>query len=639
MYIIEIIPLITLPPQVPQLLSYFFNRSLLKGAIVEVLINNRKIQAVVIGSTPLEEQKANLKKSSFQLKKISSVISEEPKISEAQFKTALWLSKNYFTPLGLCLKTVLPPFFFKNNYELQVASYEFKNNPQSAIRNPLILLSRAKDIIKNIEPEIKSVLDKKRQVLLIVSEISTAEYFYDYFAGYYETAIIHSRISSKKYQTHWSKISSGDIEIIIGTRLALFTPFNDLGLIVMEDYSNIAYKSDMSPKYNTEDLARQASNIYSCPLIFVSQVPDIKNYLLIKSGSENFLNKKASIKTKVKILDIVQEIKSGNFSLFSRDLTDKIISYADDNKKTLIFSSRKGYGGLLMCENCNLIFKCPQCSVPLKVYKLPLPTLICHRCSNNQKIPEFCPNCQSYKLKSAGSAGSQKLEEQVRHILEKTQRKKDIFIFDLSVVKNTKTEKEMIKKMEESKSYICIATQLLFSYRYTLKFDLIGVPNLNSLTALPDFRSEEGLFCQFEKMLDFDPEELIIQTFNPDDRIIKWLKENNHQDFYETDMEIRKLLWYPPFARLIKLSFKHLDRNRAEREVRILAEKLKMAILQRKLDRTVKMLGPSPAFVEKEHGAYVYNIILKIVPEQKPEEILRFVPSNWNIDVDPRSIL
>ncbi len=672
MYIIEVIPLTILPPQVPQLLSYFFNRSLPKGAVVEVLINNRKIPAAVIESTPLEEQKANLKKSGFQLKKISSVIDKNPRINEIQFKIALWLAKNYFAPLGLCLKTVLPPFFLKS--EVRIKKQEariFTQKKSNVIRDSKfmlrasVLLSRAKDIIKNIEPEIKKIINKKGQVSIIVPEISTAQYFYDYFArlakaygpastrlgeaggaraGYYETSLIHGKIGLKKYYKEWQKISSGESEIIIGTRQALFLPFVNLGLIILEDPANEAYKSDMSPKYGTDDLARKTAEIYSCPLIFVSQIPDIKNYYLIKTNSRDFFNRTATItklptKPIMQTMDMVQEIRNGNFGILSRNLADKIFDYAGAKKKILLFSSRKGYGGALVCENCSFIFKCSQCSVPMKIYKTPDLFLTCHRCSATQKIPQDCPNCRSYKLKITGFPGSQKLNEQVNRLLGNISGKTDIFTFDSSFVKTAKTEKEIIKKMEESESLVCIATQLIFSHRYNLKFDLIGIPSLDSLTVSPDFKSEEELFHQFEKILDFEPEELIIQSYNLNNQIIAWLKDGDYKNFYEKELQTRKTFWYPPFARLIKLSFRHSNFQKAGYEARIVAEKLKMAVLQRKLDQTIKLLGPSPAFVERERGLYVYNIILKILPEQKPEEILRFVPSNWNIDVDPRSIL
>jgi primosomal protein N' len=162
MYIIEIIPLASLPPQVPQLLSYYHNEPLPRGSIVEAPIGNRRVMATVISSEPLENQKMLLKKSVFELKKISKVISRDPVVSDTQFKIAAWLAKNYFSSPGICLKTVLPPFFLKKNVESKLKTQPARPG------NSKLLLTRAKDIIKNIEPEIKNIIQANKQILMIL---------------------------------------------------------------------------------------------------------------------------------------------------------------------------------------------------------------------------------------------------------------------------------------------------------------------------------------------------------------------------------------------------------------------------------------------------------------------------------------
>ena len=640
MFVIEVIPLASLPPQVPQLLSYFFSKPLLKGSVVEILIGNRRTPPVVVSSVSLEEEKASLKKSSFQLKKLSAVISEVPFVSNRQFRIAVWLSRNYFTPLGLCLKTVLPSFFLKKNYKLQITNYKSENNQKSETIKPIVLLSRAKDTIKTVETEIKKTLRKKKQVLVVVPEISMVGYFYDVLASHYETTVIHSKISSKKLYQNWLSISSGDTEVLIGTRLALFAPFLSLGLVIIEDPANEAYRSDMSPKYNALDLAAEVTRTYSAQLTMISGIPSMDEYYKIKSGLHYIRNDLKDLKpADVSISNMLEEMKKGNFSVFSQESKRQIIKYAKSRKKILIFSSRKGYFGSLVCENCSFTFKCPNCSIPFRLHKSPESLFICHRCSAVQKPPDSCPNCRSYKLRPVGFPGSQRLEEELNQILSNNSLKADIFVFDSSSIKTSKSEDEMLKNMEESNSSICIATQLIFSHRYSKKFDLILIPNLDSLTTVPDFRSEEHLFYQFAKILDFEPESIVIQTYNSESPLISKLVSNNYDEFYDQELPVRKIFWYPPFARLIKLSFRHPEHSKATYETRITSEKLKMAIAQMKLGESVKILDPSPAFVEKEKGLYTHNIILKIMPEQKADEILRFVPSGWIIDVDPKNIL
>src|SRR3989344_3085153 len=275
MHIVEVIPLTNLPAQVPQLLSYFFTRPLLRGTVVEVLINNRCVSAIVVSSAPMEEQKISLKKSGFQLKKISAIVNETPQVSSAQLKTALWLSKNYYAPLGLCLKPVLPSFFGKKNYETPACVNRPALDTGSAKSKPVkvdIVLSSAKNAKAILEPEVKKIMAQKQQILLVLPEISLIDYFYGWLAGYYETAIIHGKIPPKKLYQNWNNISSGKTEIIIGTRQALFATFKNLGLIIIEDPTNEGYKSDMTPKYNTPSLARNTASIYGCPILYSTRI-------------------------------------------------------------------------------------------------------------------------------------------------------------------------------------------------------------------------------------------------------------------------------------------------------------------------------------------------------------------------------
>jgi len=673
MYIIEVIPLTILPPSVPQVLSYFFNEKMEKGSIIEVPVGNRRVPAAVISCSSIEEQKGNLKKSYFQLKKAYGIISDEPLIRDIQFKIALWLSRNYYAPLSLCLKTVLPSFFLKKNYVLSSMYHgNIKNQKKGLSHNTkystpnTVLLSNAKDLIKNIEPEIKKNLKAKKQTLIIVPEISTIKYLYEYFAGYHETVSLYGKLSVKKLYGAWDKISSGEAEIIIGTRQALFAPYANLGLIILEDPANEAYKSDMSPKYNTPDLAEKISELYtadrggasnqdvdkSVNLVYISQIPDIKRFISIKNGAYKLEDQTNPKKHEIKTIDMVQEIKTGNYSIFSRELTDKIFEYSD--RKILLFSTRKGYSGSLMCENCGFIFKCPSCSVPMRIHaKIKDSILICHRCSLTKSMPQGCPNCQSYKLKKSGLAGSQKIEEGLLRLFPDDKARPEIFIFDSDIAKNAasakpgeprpkgreKTQNEILEKIDASKSCICIATQLIFSHRYNREFNFIGIPNIDSLTTTPDFRAEEELFHQFYKLLDFSPKEIVIQSYNPNSQVLNYLVKEDYTGFYEKECFSRKLFLYPPFGRLIKLSFRDPDSSKAFYQARVLSEKLKMAIMQKKLDEKVKLLGPSPAFVEKEKGYFIYNIILKLALDENPDNILRYVPIGWSIDIDPKSIL
>ncbi len=643
MYIIEVIPLTILPSNVPQLLSYFFNEKLEKGAIVEIPFGNRKIRAAVVASTPLEDQKISLKKSGFQLKKISSVISEITRISNSQFKIALWLSRHYYAPLGYCLKTVLPTFFLNKGYEIAGRGAPSQVSAKvPLVLKPLFLLSRAKETLENLMPLIKKSVKELHQVAFIIPDISTLQYFYENLSLNYEVAKVHSGLNNKKLYESWKKIESGQADIILGTRQALFMPFKNLGLVIVDDVLHEFYKSEMTPKYNTPDLAKIIANLHGTKTIFVSPVTGVENYYHLKNKEFDLLNK---IKNRepLKIVNMVNEIKRGNFSIFSQEFKDQLLSLViqpNQNKKILIFSPRRGYSGVLVCQNCGYAVKCKDCGTAFRIHKTTDLILMCHHCSRSVKIPENCPNCSSFKFKTVGPAGTQKVYEETQRVLMINNLKVPVLVLDTDVVKNEIEEEEIVNEIKNPGTSVLISTQMIFSHRYSLNFDLIGILNADSLVSIPDFKTEERLFYQIEKLLDFNSKNIIIQTYNPENTAIITASEGNYKDFYDKELETRKVFSYPPYSRLIKLTFRHKYRDKASYEARVLSNKLKMAIAQLRLGQKIKMIDSHPSFTEKERGLFVYNIVLKILPELKDiREILKFVPSNWSIDADPRTII
>ncbi len=606
MYIIEVIPLTNLPHNAPQLLSYFFSSHLEKGAIVEGMIGNRKIKAVVISSTPLEQQKSSLKKSTFQLKSLSKVIFPEPRVSDIQLKTALWISKYYYVPLGLSLKTVLT-----NSLKKEEEIYFAKGKEIEA--KPGILIIPAKRIINRIAQYVK---DSEGQVLTIVPDKTVFESF---------SAELRPKFDETK--------------LIIGTRSALFSKFKNLKLIIVEDPLNEAYKSDMTPKYNTPDLAEKIAQLYGAEIVFISPTPGVKHFIKIQNNQHTLLCESKTSNPDIKIIDTINEIRMGNFDLLSRYLNENILKTIRDGKNVLIFSPRRGFAGLLICQNCGWNVKCPNCSTPLKVHKSADLILKCHRCAHWQPFPKFCQNCNSYKLKTSGPAGTQKVYDKIRELLDQNNLKVPILVMDSDVAKNATEEEEIMEEIKKPKPSVLIATQMIFSYRHDLNFSLVGVMNADSLITIPDYNVEEKLLYQLKKLTDFNPSKLIIQTYNPDNEVLKCLETNYYEPFYNKEIEMRKLLGYPPFCRLIKLTYKNKDQKKAFISARALVEKFRMAISQLQLGDKIQVSDCTPGFIEKEKGLYNYHIIIKSPAEETPREILKFVPAGWSIDVDPKSTL
>ena len=430
--------------------------------------------------------------------------------------------------------------------------------------------------------------------------------------------------------------------MVVGTRHALLFPFKKLALVIVDDPLHEFYKSDMSPKYNVADLAGYIAEMNNCRLVYLSPITGVENYFLLKNQTYELMDK-TSPPPLIKTINMVSEIKSGNFSLLSRELKSQILSLVNPNtqdKKILIFSPRRGHSGILVCQNCGYTAKCLNCEVAYRIHRAEDLVLMCHHCGSTQRLPDHCPNCNSSKLKPTGPAGSQKIYEEIRRVLSQNEVSGvPVLILDTDVTANQTEEEEVMNEIAKPKTSILIATQMIFSYRYDHNFDFVTIMNADSLVQSPDFKTEERLFYQLEKLFDFKPDQILIQTFNPENQAIVMAAQRNYKDFYEKELAIRQALSYPPFSRLVKLTFRHPSREVASREARILAGKLKMAVVQLKLSDKIKITDSSPGYTEKERGLYTYNIVVKSLSGQTPREILKYVPSRWLIDVDPRSLL
>jgi len=642
MYIIEVIPLTAFPPQVPQILSYFYDQALPKGAVVEVQIQKKKAQAVVILSTPLERQKIALKKSAFQLKRLSKVLTDESQVSPRQFQTALWLAKHYYAPLGLSLKSVLPPFFNKRGYQTAHELIPEEISPSRlASPLPLFIGIRAYQIAKKLEPFIKKTVKTGGQVLILSPDTTTLNYLFESFKNLGDSAHLSSEISNADYYNIWQRVASGSCKIICATRIGLFLPFHNLRIITVEDPFHESYKSEMSPRYNTPDVALKIADFHGARTIFIAPIPDLNIAYAIDQRTFTLLQERQTSLPDTDIVDIGYERKTGNYSVFSRLLQKRLVNAIQAGERILLVSARRAYSGILTCHNCGTFVKCPNCEIPMRVHKTAESMLVCYHCSAYQSFPKNCANCHSAKLSPAGIAGSQKIQEQLTKFLSE-QKIEDVesFILDSDLTRDDAREQELFETIKKTPRPIIIATQMIFSHRYRKQFDFIGIINADALMSNADFRAEERFFYQYEKLLDFQPARITIQTYNPENPVIVMATQENYRAFYKRELPNRKLLNYPPFSRLVKLTYAHTSATKASFEARALNEKLRMVIAQFNFGEKIKIFGPNPASIAREKNQYYYSIILKIDPEFRPlNNLLRFVPAQWHIDVDPRQML
>jgi len=641
MHVLEVLPLTTLPPQIPQILSYYHDSALPKGSVVEVSLNNRLVTATVIDSYDLDQQKILVKKSLFQLKKINRVLSESPIVAEWQFQIALWLANHYVAPLGLCLKTVLPPFFLKTRYSIEPTELFNAKVPDLI---PSWIIARAQDSARHIKSLFKS--EASGQSLIIVPDHSYLQYFQKEFIKM-EPSILTSTTGIKEYYRIWKNVSTQKTGMVIGTRQALFLPFVNLKHIIVIDPLHEFYKSDMSPKYWTPELAKMVALNHGARFVALSPLLGVEAYEQSLRAKIKVVDAMKPWSAKISVIDLASEFKQGYFvSTLTPDSRDIIRETLSKKGKVLIVSARRGYNGILICQRCGFSFKCPNCDLPMRVHQGVALALLCHHCNHNQPYPNACPNCHSSQIKPTGPAGGQKIFEELQKMITFGQLSRvPIMLMDTDTTQNQTEEDEIIQTVLADNPSILIATQKIFSYGYDLKFDAIIIPQLDALAVGSDFQTTERLWYHLEKLADFEPRHIVAQTFNQKDLLFN-LARRDYAPTYKLELSARQAFWYPPFCRIVKLTYTHADHRKVIASARATIEKLKMAVIHIKTGETgakqsdrIKITETSSLFLKKERGRFTYTIIVKIPLDFPPRDLLRYVPTQWLIDLDPRTTI
>ncbi len=686
MYLIDVIPTIKIPHTQPQILSYFFSAPLAAGTVIQIPLGKRKETGVVLDSHTLDEYKQEIKKADFELRHIAKVISAQPLLTSRQIELAVWLGQYYFASPGIFAKMMMPKKI---------------PNPKSQIPNKFKI--------------------KKPQKLIVAPTISVTNKIAKEQPN---STVWHSELTKKQLNEAWWKIKNGEARMIVGTRSAVFLPFADLKEIVIEDETNPAHRSwDMWPHYQVYEVAKKLAEIFNAKLIFKNEVPSIESYFYERTGKFP----KSDIRYPTSVIDLRAELKAGNFSIFSRELQKAISEALTQKKQIILFINRRGAANFVLCRDCGYTAKCPNCDLPLAYHLMNgKPIMFCHRCGRQEKPPSLCPQCQSWRVKTVG-VGTQKVELETKKLFFQTK----IARLDSDSAPSQKEQQKIIEAFAKKEIDILIATQIIFSWLDEIKPvppATVALISADTLLHLPDFNSGERTFQTImmlknlisprqnyssnetlkflpgknfsaESKSSRTPPSFFIQTYNPESPIIKYAAQDDWQSFYQEEIAARQILKYPPFSQIVKLTFRHRDPQKAGQEAKILAAKLSLAVAplsgavklkriinsdqitdvketkprtESQSDSSAGVSDALPAFVPKEKGKYVWNIIIKFpIPSDKVESprqsrdnippcgwspagrqyplsseflrcrnsLLQYVPTNWEIDVDPVDLL
>lgn len=612
--IIDVIPNKRLPRGIGDTFSYNvpgdLESNIKPGQLVQVDFRNKIISALVKAVRPETHDK--------NLKPILKLLTQQSLVTPIQMRLAVWIANHYFTSLATATKLIVPdvPLKIKDS-NFTIKESKKKNNTNSQ----LIWWTDEDEKEKAVTKEIAIAIKNNEQVLRLFPEFYQAKQIVKN-----GELLWQNNPGKKKNLEQWLKILKQETKTIVGTRSALFAPYQNLGLVIIEDEANGLYKSEITPRYHSREVAQQLTLLHGAKLLIISPAPSLETYKELSNEVKKTNN------SRVKIIDIKDEREKENYSSLAEELQADITNIIKDNKKTFLFLNRRGHSANAICQDCGHTFLCPDCRLPLR-YHTSFNILVCHHCRFRQELPPFCPKCSKPNLKLVGK-GTQKLEQEITKMFTKA----TTYRIDSDV--------EKIDDKKLKKADIIIGTEYALSGARINWSTIYLIAALNADTALyrPDYRATERTYQQLTQLLHLNPKaQIYIQTYNPDNLAIKAIAGNNTELFYQEELKIRQTLGYPPYQDLIKLIYRNSNEKKTVGEAMHIYNRLRKHLVKEAIVKyPIKILKPFPAFERKERGKFKFHLILKIgpdAPEELYKKIRELVPADWVFDRDPETLL
>ena len=462
---------------------------------------------------------------------------------------------------------------------------------------------------------IEKIIQKNKTAIVLVPEISLTPQMVERFIarfGQEKIAVLHSKLSIGERYDQWNKIKNGECKIVIGARSAIFAPIQNLGLIIIDEEHDSSYKSETNPRYNAKELAGYMAKKNNIPLVLGSATPDISTYYKAENNKIEMLKltKRANESNlpKVDVIDLREELANGNRSILSRKLYEEIEKNLKDKKQTILFLNRRGYSTFVMCRDCGYTVKCKNCNITM-TYHIKTNKLKCHYCGHEEKNLTECPECHSKNIKYFGT-GTQRLEEDINKIFPEA----TTIRMDIDTVTRKNSHEEILNKFKNDNIDILIGTQMVVKGHHFPNVTLVGVIAADSSLYIEDYRANERTFQILTQVAgragrEKLPGRVIIQTYNPDNFAIECSKKQNYDEFYETEIELRKQLKYPPFCDIISIGLTDTDNNKIKNVSEKLYNNISRTIKNEKMDFNI--YKPLPCPIDKIKNKYRWRIILK----------------------------
>ena len=481
-------------------------------------------------------------------------------------------------------------------------------------------------------------LARARPVLVLVPEIALALPLVDRLRADLDArvAIVHSGLSDGERADEWRRIRRGDVDVVVGTRLAVLAPLADVGLVVVDEEHDPAYKSDRTPRLQARDAALALGRLAGVPVVLGSATPSVETEGRARDGDVARYRLPARLSgapPRIEVVDLRAELKEGNLGMVSRALAGALAALADGEQAILVIN-RRGTASVVLCRDCGHVAACPDCTRPL-VYHQAGQTLRCHHCGRAWPMPPRCPSCGSARIRYLGG-GTERVEREVRDRFPNLR----VGRLDRDVVERRGAAERVIDDFTDGRLDVLVGTSLVTKGLDIPAVTLVGIVSADVALNLPDERAAERTYQLLAQAVGRAgrgdrPGTAILQTYQPEHAAIVAVAEQRAEAFYDAELELRRRFGSPPFGRLVKLTVALPDRAEAQAAGEALVEELRNQAAAS--GERVDVAGPAPAFVARRGDRWRFNVVLR---GPDPVRLLTDPPgAPWSIDVDPESLL
>ena len=486
-----------------------------------------------------------------------------------------------------------------------------------------------------------AMISRGKRGIVLVPEIALTAQAIHRFVGRFpgRVAIIHSALTDGERYDEWRRVRAGQVDVVIGSRSALFSPLPDLGIIILDEEHEPAYKqNERRPTYHAREVAITLGRILHIPVVLGSATPSVESFYRAERAEYRLVELRNRIGATLppdEVIDLRSELHAGNTSIFSRRLQSELEQVLSKGQQAILYLNRRGAASCVLCRECGYVAMCDRCDVPL-TYHSTERILLCHYCNGQSKVLDICPQCNSVSMRYFG-LGTEKVEDTIAHLFPSAR----LLRWDRDTARHRRAHEQLLDRFAGREADILVGTQMIAKGLDLPGVTLVGVISADIALMLPDFAASERAFTLLTQVAGRagrgeEAGRVIIQTFNPQHFCVDAASRHDYHEFYEAEIDVRHRYGYPPFRQFVKFTYSHENRRRSQNEALLLREKLDQWIERLGLTQT-DIVGPAPALMERIRGKYRWQMIAR-GPDLHP--LLRVIDTpGWEVDIDPVSTM